>query len=243
MSGGTLAWGVLLWQRGLITAGDVVVCGAFTLALLQASRDLAVALVEMSHHWSRVTEAIGTLMVAHDFPDAAAAAPPAAHRGAIALDGIAFRHGSGEPILRDIDLRIRAGERVGVVGPSGAGKSTLLAVIEGLYRVERGRILIDGCDVDTLTRESIRRAIAVVPQEISLFHRSILENIRYGRPDASDADVATAARAACCEEFIADLPEDRNPRRRARHAALGRPETAHRHRPGTPRPHADHSPR
>jgi ATP-binding cassette, subfamily B, bacterial len=207
LSGGTLAWAVLLWERRLITAGDVVVCGAFTLALLQASRDLAVALVEMGHHWSRIAEAIGTLMVAHDVPDGAGAAPPAAHRGAIALDGVAFGHGSGEPILRGIDLGIRAGERVGVVGPSGAGKSTLLAVIGGLYRVERGRVMIDGCDVATLTREGIRRAIAVVPQDISLFHRSILENIRYGRPNASDADVVAAARAACCEEFIADLPE------------------------------------
>ncbi|HVA14161.1 MAG TPA: ABC transporter ATP-binding protein, partial [Stellaceae bacterium] len=102
LSGGTLAWAVWLWQRGQITAGDVVVCGAFTLALLQASRDLAVALVEMSHHWSRVSEAIGTLMVMHDLPDAAHAAPPSPGAGAIVLDGVSFRHGPGEPVLDGI---------------------------------------------------------------------------------------------------------------------------------------------
>jgi ATP-binding cassette subfamily B protein len=207
LSGGTLAWAVWLWQGGHVTAGDVVVCGAFTLALLQASRDLAVALVEMSHHWSRVSEAIGTLMVTHDLPDGAHTAKPSASGGAIVLDDVSFRHGAGEPVLDGLDLHIRPGERVGIVGPSGAGKSTLLAVMQRLYPVDRGRVLIDGSDVAALSRESIRRAIAVVPQDISLFHRSILENIRYGRPDAGDDAVMAAARAACCEEFIADLPE------------------------------------
>lgn len=207
LSGGTLAWAVWLWQRGQITAGDVVVCGAFTLAVLQASRDLAVALVEMSHHWSRVSEAIGTLMVAHDLPDGAPAAQPSPSAGAIVLDGVSFRHGLGEPVLDGIDLCIRPGERVGIVGPSGAGKSTLLAVMQRLYPVDCGRVLIDGHDVASLSRDGIRRAVAVVPQDISLFHRSILENIRYGRPDASDEAVMAAARAACCEEFIADLPQ------------------------------------
>jgi ATP-binding cassette subfamily B protein len=207
LSGGTLAWAVILWRRGHITAGDVVVCGAFTLALLQASRDLAVALVEMSHHWSRVSEAIATLMVPHDLPEGARPAPLAPGGGAIVLEGVSFRHGPGEPALDGIELRIRPGERVGIVGASGAGKSTLLAVMQRIYPVDRGRVLIDGCDVATLSREAIRRAIAVVPQDISLFHRSILENIRYGRPDADDEAVTAAARAACCEAFIADLPE------------------------------------
>ncbi len=207
VSGVTLAWGVFLWQEGDISAGDVVVCGSFTLALLQASRDFAVALVEMSHHWSRVGEAVETLMVPHDMPDTAEATPLLPACGAITLEGVSFQHADGDPVLDAIDLDIAPGEKVGIAGPSGVGKSTLLAIIRRLYPVDRGRVLIDGQDVTTLSESDLRRAIAIVPQDISLFHRTILENIRYGRPEASDAEVRAAARAAACEEFIADLPD------------------------------------
>jgi ATP-binding cassette subfamily B protein len=207
VSGVTLAWGVWLWQQGRSSAGDVVVCGSVTLALLQASRDFAVALVEMSHHWSRVGEAIETLMVAHDMPDGAELPPLLPERGAITLEAVSFQHADGDPVLDKITLRIPAGQRVGIAGPSGVGKSTLLALIRRLYPVDSGQVLIDGQDVATLAEASLGSTIAMVPQEISLFHRSILENIRYGRPEACDAEVRAAARAACCEEFIANLPE------------------------------------
>ncbi len=207
LSGATLGWSAWLWQRGLISAGDVVVCAAFTLALLQTSRDLAVALVDILQYWNRVTEAIETLMVPQDFAESENVVRLAPLGGAIALEDVHFRHGPGEPALVAIDLQIRAGQKVAIVGPSGAGKSTLLAVIQRLYPVDRGRLLIDGQDVACLSQQSLRRAIAVVPQEVSLFNRSLLENIRYARPDASDAEVRKAARAARCDEFIAGLPQ------------------------------------
>jgi ATP-binding cassette, subfamily B, bacterial len=207
LSGVMLAWGILLWRAGAITAGDVVVCGSFTLALLQASRDLAVAVVDMLHHWGRVAEAIATLAVPHDLPDDAAAADFACSGGRIVFENVAFAHDDGRPILDGIALRVPAGQKLGIVGPSGAGKSTLLALVQRLYPATRGRVLVDGQDVAALRQECLRRAVAVVPQDISLFHRSIRENIRYARPDASDAEVAAAARAAQCEGFIKDLPE------------------------------------
>jgi ATP-binding cassette subfamily B protein len=207
LSGATLAWAVWLWQGGKITAGDVIVCGAFTLALLQSSRDLAVALVEMTHYWSRVAEAIDTLMVPHERMDHSAELHAVPRRGAVALEHVSFHHGPGEPVLRNVDFQIAPGERVGVVGPSGAGKSTLLAVMQRLYPVDRGRILVDGTDIASLDEASLRCIMTVVPQDVSLFHRSILENIRYGRPGASDEDVYAAAQAASCEEFIAGLPK------------------------------------
>ena len=100
----------------------------------------------------------------------------------------------------------KPGERVGLVGPSGGGKSTLFALLQRFYDVQDGRILIDGQDIARVTQESLREAIGVVPQDISLFHRSVMENIRYGRPDATDEEVLEAAFAARCD-FIEDLPD------------------------------------
>jgi ATP-binding cassette subfamily B protein len=96
---------------------------------------------------------------------------------------------------------------VGLVGPSGSGKSTLFGLMQRFYDVQAGRILIHGQDISRVTQESVRASISVVPQDISLLHRSVMENIRYGRPDASDAEVLEAAAAARCDEFIAKLPE------------------------------------
>jgi len=204
-----LAWSISLWAKGAISAGDVVVCGTFTLALLQASRDLAVAIVDVNHHWSRVGEAVATLTLPHDLPDHPEASEFAPAGGQILFEGVSFSHAgeASEPVLDGIELRIAAGERVGVVGPSGAGKSTLLALLQRLYPVSRGRILLDGQDIAELRQESLRRAIATVPQDISLFNRSILDNIRYGRPDAPDGEVIAAARAAQCDDFIRRLPQ------------------------------------
>jgi ATP-binding cassette, subfamily B, bacterial len=207
VSGAVLAWSVELWAGGTITAGDVVVCGSFALALLQSSRDLAVALVDANHHWSRVAEAVATLTVPHDMPDETGATSFRCDGGMIVLENVSFGHDHSHITLEDVSLRIPAGQSIGVVGPSGAGKSTLLALLQRLYPTSQGRILIDGQDIASLQQESLRRAIAMVPQDISLFHRSVLENIRYGRPDATDVEVKAAARAARCEQFIARLPE------------------------------------
>jgi len=110
-------------------------------------------------------------------------------------------------VLQDFTLHVRAGQKLGLVGRSGAGKSTLLALVQRLYDPESGHVLIDEQDVSKVTQESLRRAIAVVQQDISLFHRSLLENLRYGRPDATDAEVRRAAAAARYVEFIEHLPQ------------------------------------
>jgi ATP-binding cassette subfamily B protein len=104
-------------------------------------------------------------------------------------------------------LHIPAGQRVGLIGRSGAGKSTVIALLQRLYDPERGQVLIDEQDIAAVTQDSLRRAIAVVHQDVSLFHRSIMENLRYSRPDATDKEVYTAAEAAHCTEFICRLPD------------------------------------
>ncbi|HEX6980249.1 MAG TPA: ABC transporter ATP-binding protein [Alphaproteobacteria bacterium] len=207
LTGGMFFWGVLLWERGAISAGEVVVIGSFSVALLDASRDLVVAFVELTHHWSRLGDALDELTTPHDLPDRPNSKPLVRCSGEIAFKDVTFAYPDGRRILENIALHIPSGQKVAIVGPSGAGKSTLLALLQRLYPVETGRISVDGQDIASMTQDSLRRAIALVPQDVVLFHRSVMENIRYGRPDASDDEVIEAAKAAHCHEFVEALPE------------------------------------
>ena len=202
---GLVAWAIGLWQAGKATPGDVVLACTLGLSVLQATRDLAVALVDTTQHIARLSEALATLLTPHelrDHPDALALVK----RGAeIEFDNITFRYPNGHAVFRNFSLRLGTGQRVGLVGNSGGGKSTLFALMQRFYDVESGRIVIDGQNIARVTQDSLRSAIALVPQDISLFQRSIMENIRYGRPDASDDEVMEAAMAARCE-FIDQLP-------------------------------------
>jgi ATP-binding cassette subfamily B protein len=123
---------------------------------------------------------------------------------------VGFAYPGRPAVLRDFDLTIKPGERVGLVGFSGAGKSTVLALLQRFYDVGAGRILIDGEDIRAVTQESLRGVMAVVPQDVSLFHRSVLENIRYARPDAPQVAVLAAAEMAHCRDFIEALPDGFN---------------------------------
>ena len=203
---GLLAWAIILWQQGDATTGDVVLACTLGLSVLHATRDLAVALVDITQHVARLSEAVATLLVPHELRDHPEAQPLIKRGASVKFEHVHFRYGDGQQILEDFNLSFKPGERVGLVGHSGGGKSTLFALLQRFYDVQAGRILIDGQDVRRVTQESLREAIGVVPQDISLFHRSMLENIRYGRPDASDDEVLEAAIAARCD-FIEALPE------------------------------------
>jgi ATP-binding cassette, subfamily B, bacterial len=202
-----LAWAILLWQDGRATAGDVVLVCTLGLSILHATRDLAVALVDVTQHVARLSEALGTLLVPHCLQDRAQAKLRVRSGTGVAFEDVAFSYPDGRRVFRNFSLQIAAGERLGLVGPSGCGKSTLLLLLQRFYDVQGGRILIDGQDISQVTQESLRAAIAVVPQDVSLFHRSIMENIRYGSPDASDDEVVDAFEAANCMDFIKSLPE------------------------------------
>lgn len=204
---GLLAWAILLWQAGKITTGDVVLACTLGLSVLHATRDLAVALVDVTQHLARLSEAIATLLVPHELRDHPEAEPLQRGGASVEIRNVAFRYPGGSQVFDNLNLRIEPGQRVGLVGQSGGGKSTLLALLQRFYDVQRGGIFIDGQDIRRVTQDSLGDAIAVVQQDVSLFHRSVGENIRYGRPDASDEEVLSAARAARCLSFIGAMPQ------------------------------------
>ena len=201
-----LAWAILLWQRGGASTGDVVLVCTLGLSILHATRDLAVALVDVTQHVARLSEALATLLVPHELSDHPEAEALVKSGAAIAFENISFKYPGGLPVFDKFSLRLHAGQRVGLVGQSGGGKSSLFVLLQRFYDVQSGSISIDGQDISRVTQHSLRQAISVVPQDISLFHRSIMENIRYGRPSATDEEVLRAAISARCD-FVETLPE------------------------------------
>jgi ATP-binding cassette subfamily B protein len=207
VTAGVLVWSVELWRRGKISTGDVVLTTTLGFTVLHASRDFAMALVDMVQQFAKLGEAAQVLGLPHEMRDAPGARPLVVRGGNIQFDHVSFSYPSGQQVLEDFDLEVPAGQKVGLVGRSGAGKSTIIALLQRLYDPDSGEVLIDGQNIAQVTQESLRASIAVVQQDISLFHRSLLENLRYGRPDASDEEVFRAVEAAHCTEFINLLPQ------------------------------------
>ena len=207
MAGAMLIWAVEAWRAGLNNAGDVVLISALTFRILHGSRELALSLVEASQHFGVIADMLATVAVPHEVADVPDAPPFRPGPGAIALHDVSFSYPDGRPLFEHLSLFIPAGQRLGVVGPSGAGKSTLVRLIGRVMDPTRGRITIDGIDIARVRQDSLRDAIGVVPQDVSLLHRSALENLRYGNRDATDAHVRMAARDALCDDFIRALPQ------------------------------------
>jgi ATP-binding cassette subfamily B protein len=203
---GLLAWAITLWQRGAATTGEVVLVCTLGMSVLHATRDLAVALVDVTQHLARLSEALVTLLLPHELIDHPEAVPLQRRGARVRFDDISFSYPDGRSVFENFSLTLEPDQRVGLVGPSGGGKSTLFALLQRFYDVQDGEIRIDGQDISRVTQDSLRAAISVVPQDTSLFQRSVMENIRYGRPDATDEEVLQAAIAARCE-FIEALPE------------------------------------
>ncbi|MBS4075839.1 ABC transporter ATP-binding protein [Ameyamaea chiangmaiensis] len=209
LTAGLLIWVVLLWHSGAASIGDVVMVITLGFMILHGTRDLAVALVETIQHTARLEEALSALLVPHDMKDDPHALTFEAHpRGEIIFDDVTFAYPGGEtPVLDHFNLHIRAGTRVGLVGRSGSGKSTVIGLLQRMRFVQGGAILVDGLDTRRLTEESLRASMSVVPQDVTMLRRSVLENIRYGKPEASEDEVIAAATAAGCLDFIEAMPE------------------------------------
>lgn len=205
MAGGMLAWAIQLWTRHQVTAGDVVLVSALTFRILHGSRDLALALVDTTQHSGAIAETLSIIAQPHGLPDHDMDWP--VRQGAIDIDQVSYAYPGGNGVLDGVNIRIEPGQRVGIVGPSGAGKTTLIGLLQRLDDVSRGAIRIDGRDIREMSQDSLRRQIAVVPQEPALFNGTIYENILYGRPEATREEVYAAARNAYCHDFIDQLPQ------------------------------------
>ena len=207
MTATMLFWAVRSWGVHLITTGDVVVVITMTFRILHGSRDVTLALVDASQQLAYIADTLKVVGQVHGLPQSTGATPLRYRHGAIEFRDVNFAYDPNRPVLRNFNIGIRPGEKIGIVGPSGAGKTTIAQLLQRLYEVDSGAILIDGQPIRALTQHSLRAALAVVPQEIVLFHRSVLENIRFGKEAASAAEVEAAAVAAHCHHFIGSLPE------------------------------------
>jgi ABC-type multidrug transport system fused ATPase/permease subunit len=197
------------WVRGAVGAGDFVMITALTGSLLQTAYNVGQRIPEFYEHLGAARESIDTLIVAPTIQDSPTATSLVVSEGAIHFDHVAFAYdatGRGpRNIVKDFELLIPAGQRVGLVGPSGAGKTTLMGLLMRLHDVTGGAIRVDGQDIRDVTQESLRAAFGLIPQDTSLFNRTLMENIRYGRPGATDDEVVAAARRAHAHEFIVEL--------------------------------------
>ncbi|MCY0388524.1 ABC transporter ATP-binding protein [Robbsia sp. Bb-Pol-6] len=207
LSAGLLGWALLLWQRGQATSGDIVLVSSLGFTILHGTRDLAVALVDVTQHVARLAEAVETLLQPHGMPDDSNATTLQEQGGRVDFVNTTFAYPRRKPILENFNLTIEPGQRVGLIGRSGAGKSTVLALLQRFYDPQEGEVRVDDQNIARLTQDSLRHAIALVPQDISLFHRTVFENIQYGRPDATAEEVYQAAGEARCTEFIEAMPE------------------------------------
>lgn len=199
--GGTL-W---LWSRGMATAGAIAAAGAISMRIAQMSGWVSFTLMGIYTSIGEVEDGMHTLSIPHTLADSPAAVDLPRVKGEVTFDNVSFAYGRKRGGVENINLTIRAGEKLGIVGASGAGKSTLVSLLLRLYDTEKGAILIDGQDVRDVTQESLRRQIGMVTQETAMFNRSARDNIKYGRPDATDAEVIEATRAAEAHDFITHM--------------------------------------
>jgi ATP-binding cassette subfamily B protein len=198
---------VLLWQSGQATSGDIVAAGAIAIRIAQMTGWVSFTLMAIYSNIGEIEDGMRTLTPPVRVDDVVDAPSLKVVQCEIKLTNLSFAYGRDTGGLTDIDLTIGAGEKLGIVGASGAGKSTLVALLLRLYDPENGTIEIDGVNTKAVTQESLRRSIGMVTQETAMFNRSAHDNIIYGKPDATKAEVIAAAQSAEAHDFIQELQD------------------------------------
>lgn len=203
--------GLWLWLNGRVELGALAVAIPLALRLGNMSHWIMWEFAALFENIGTVRDGVSSLSLPQDIVDAPEARPLEARRGAVRFENVTFRYeglATRKPAVLDgLNLEIAPGEKIGLVGRSGAGKSTLVNLLLRFYDVKEGRILIDGQDIATVTQDSLRKAIGMVTQDTALLHRSVRDNIAYGRPDASEAEIWAAADMAEARDFIGDLSD------------------------------------
>jgi ATP-binding cassette, subfamily B, multidrug efflux pump len=196
-----------LWSQGQVGMGSVAASTAMALRLNGISHWVMWEFSALFEHLGTVQDGINTLSSEQTVRDAPGAVPLQVQRGEVCFENLTFAYAGHNPVIEGLNLSIRSGEKIGLVGPSGAGKSTIVNLLLRYYDIKQGRALIDGQDIRQVTQDSLRAQIGMVTQDTSLLHRSVRENILYGRPDASDAQMVHAAKQAQAHDYIQHLSD------------------------------------
>jgi ATP-binding cassette subfamily B protein len=204
---GLLYYSLRLWAEGQIGVAEFVMATSLSLLIITEARNLSRRFLEFFEFVGNVANGVHTIVRPHELPDSASPITRPIEQGLIEFEDVSFEYRKGERIFEGLRLTIPPGQRVGLVGYSGSGKSTFVNLILRLYDIQRGKLSIDGIDVRDMTQDALHRQLSLIPQDPSLFHRSLMENIRYGRLEASDDEVKDAAIKAHAHEFIASMTE------------------------------------
>lgn len=198
---------IIMYSKGLVTVGDFAFVLSVSIAIFQSMWFLASQFVQFAEDLGQCSQALTIISQPHDIIDAPNAVPLKITRGKIEFEKVTFGYNTHSPLFENMNLVIESGQKVGLVGFSGSGKTTFVNLLLRLFDLKSGQILIDNQNIGLVTQHSLHQSIAMIPQDINLFHRSLMENIRYGRLDATDAEVIEASQRAHCHEFISQLAE------------------------------------
>ncbi|MBD2456055.1 ABC transporter ATP-binding protein [Nostoc sp. FACHB-87] len=207
---GTLYYSLTLWSQGAIAAADFVVATSLSLLIISEARNLSRRFLEFFEHIGNIANGVMTIVQPHELIDREQAIACSITQGKIEFRQVNFSYTEDKKVFDNLSITIQPGERVGLVGFSGSGKSTFVNLILRLFDPQSGQILIDGVDIRDMTQDALHGQISLIPQDPSLFHRTLIENIRYGRLDASDEEVVEAARKAYAHDFISQIKEGYN---------------------------------
>lgn len=204
---GIMYMSVQMWVRGAITVGQFTMITSLSLLIINDARGLSRRFLEFFEYLGNISDGVDIMIKDHEVTDIEGAGPLQVRAGAIEYNNVQFKYADGKEVFKGLDIKIAGGEKVGLVGFSGSGKSTFVNLLTRLYDIQGGEIFIDSQDIAKVTQDSLREQISMIPQDPMLFHRTLLENIRYGKLEASDEEVKEAARLANAHEFIEELPQ------------------------------------
>jgi ATP-binding cassette subfamily B protein len=204
---GTIYYALILWDKGLIGVGDFTMSTGLALLIIGDARNLSRRFLEFFEYIGNIANGVNTIVKKHEIVDAADAKALQVSEGRIEFRRVDFSYDGKVPIFENLNVAIEPGQRVGLVGFSGSGKSTFVNLILRNYDPQAGQILIDGNDIAQVTQDSLHSNLSLIPQDPALFHRSLKENISYGRLEASDDDIIAAAKLAHADDFIQTLPD------------------------------------
>jgi ATP-binding cassette subfamily B multidrug efflux pump len=202
---GTTGIALWLWNQGIVSTGAIALATGLVIRINNMSGWIMWVVNGIFENVGQVQDGMKTVAMPRHVLDRPGAKPLVIRQGEVRFENVGFHYGKGSGVIENVNLVVRPGEKIGLVGPSGAGKSTLVNLLLRLYDLETGRILIDGHDVAGVTQESLRAQIGMVTQDTSLLHRSIGDNLRYGKPDSTDDELRGALRRARADDFIDEL--------------------------------------